>query len=149
MNENLEFNENPSEKSILFSTLTGDELSELKAELGLSMSTDTLLICQSYYREHGYNEISASVLHFLDTLAVCTKRTADNILINEVEADSREIFETYMDLMRKQSIISKSESAPLSLSSALEVANRYATITGKGTPRELYISGISVCKAVL
>lgn len=83
------------------------------------------------------SDIVASVLA---EIAADAKKNAKNIHISSLETDSKDAFETYMDLVRKRSIITREQNAPIPLCAAAGVANEYTRITRKRTPQLLSVS---------
>jgi len=85
---------------------------------------------------------SELVAQMLAAVAADAKTNAKNIHITALETDNKDAFETYADLLHKQSVITRNQNAPLSLSDAPNVANKYTKITRKRTPQLLSMSEI-------
>ena len=91
------------------------------------------------------NEIifpSDTVAQLLDAIAKDAKEDPKNIHITSLEADHKDAFETYMDMVRKRRIITREQNTPLPLSNAPSVAQEYTAITRKRTPQLLSMSEI-------
>ena len=126
--------------NIPLSELTIQALEDLKREFELAMSYDELLIVRNYYMDKQYDSISPSTLKVLDAIAADAKKNAKNVCITELGTDNKDAFETYVDMVSKQSIITRRHNAPLALSDAANVANEYTKITRKRTPQLLSMS---------
>ena len=121
-------------ESMPFSMLPDNALEDFKRSHELFMSIEELRRCRDYYKEKGYVDISETTLRLLDSISAEIRKNTDNILITSFEADSKDIFETYVDLASKQNKLSRIKNAPLPMSAIADVANGYSKITRKRTP---------------
>ena len=83
---------------------------------------------------------SELVAQMLYAIAADAKKNPKNIYISSLETDNKDTFETYVDLVHKQSIITREQNAPLPLAAAPDVANEYTKISRKRTPQLLSMS---------
>ena len=129
-------------EKIALSELTIQTADELKSSFGLSMSYEDFILIKNYYTDKQYESISLSVLRALDAVAADARKNAKNISITSLETNSKDAFETYVDLSRKQSIITRKANAPIPMTAVANVANEYTKITRKTTPRFLSMNEI-------
>ena len=137
MTENFDIKDDIFERSIPFSVLTDDSLESFRDTLGLSMSCEEIRFCRDYYKGKNSAKIALSTLRFLDAISKDAKGSPDNLYITTLKTDHKDIFDSYVDLVKKQSILSHCENRPISLADAPDVANEYARITRKRTPQLL------------
>ena len=127
-----------------FSRLDDGALLSLKSTYMLSMSLDELATCRDICAKHGSKEMSISALYLLDELASESKKDPKNIAISSFSTDSKDIFETYEDLIKRYSAIQRKSKTMLPISDAFDVASDYAALTGKPVPTLPRLSDISL-----
>lgn len=127
-----------------FSRLDDGALLSLKSTYMLSMSLDELTTCRDICAKHGSKEMSISALYLLDELVSEAKKDQKNIAISSFNTDSKDIFETYEDLIKRYSAIQRKTKTMLPLSDAFEVASEYMALTGKPSSKLPRLSDISL-----
>ncbi len=147
MNENIQFKTDSLGRKMglvkNFSRLDNAALLSLKETYMLSMTLDELVMCKNIAAKNGTTEMSISALYLLDELIADVKKDPKNIAISSFSTDSKEIFETYEDLIKRYSVISRKSKAMLPLADAFEVAAEYASLTGKTVPALPRLCGIT------
>ena len=108
-----------------FITFTADELYTLACELGLSMSQDTLLLCQQYYVEQAKRTPTPAELLMLDGLVSETASAMEYQTVAELYADETYLADTYADMMARRRVLSPNVIAPPSFSELATLGRKH------------------------
>lgn len=104
-----------------FKALTPMALSNMKKDLGLSMTVSELEFCQKNFVPSGRIDPTIDELYFLDAIVEGHHHSGDFASISRFFLNDEEVMRTYRDLLSKRSSVTDPESAPLSLSEATTV----------------------------
>ena len=112
---------------------TTEQLAELRNELSLSASVQTLSFCSQYYKNQN-RDPSVDELKALDALSMTLENDLDAITPTELLTNDAFAAETYADLLQKRKALHPNATYPCTLKEAARIASAYLFRSGKTKP---------------
>ena len=114
-----------------FTKITAGEAESLRARLSLSMPTETLVSCGTYYKNHIKRDPSLDELQMLDMLFAARAKEAASLTLTELLTRDDFVAQTYADMIRKHAQNFPEATHPITFGEALNTANTYLCTSKK------------------
>lgn len=116
-----------------FGEYAKDQLAELRNELSLNVSLQTLSFCSQYYKNQNRDPF-VDELKTLDALSITLEQDLDSITPTELLTNDEFAAETYADLLQKRKALHPNATYPCTLREAARLASAYLFRAGKSKP---------------
>ena len=113
-----------------FSKYSDDMLAKMISDLGLSADPNAYRFCRDHYKANKLDSIKLDELYFIDGLVKASGNLVANLSITELYSDSKDMIDTYNDMLQKNEAVNGTDTPPLTLCTASRLYSEYAKSIG-------------------